>query len=65
MMRLHDIIRMIQNNFYSALVLIITVVFMTAILYQVVYKKNLKGKKKPNITKIAIYLSLIGYLLMV
>ena len=65
MMRLQDIIRVIQNNFYSALVMIIIIFFLTTAFYLLTYKKYLKGKKKPNIKNTAIYLALIGYLFIV
>lgn len=64
-MRIRDILRMIQNNFYLALILVSILAVLLAIGYFIIYKRLLKGDKKLSKRRIFIWFCLIGYLIMV
>lgn len=64
-MRLTDIIRTIQNNFYLAFILLAILSVFVLVGYFIVYKKLLKGNKHLNKRKVFIRFCFIGYLIMV
>lgn len=64
-MRLKDIIRTIQNNFYLAFILVAILAVLLAIGYFIIYKRLLKGDKELSKRRTFIWFCLIGYLIMV
>lgn len=64
-MRIEDILRTIQNNFYLAFILVSILAVLLAIGYFIIYKRLLKGDKKLSKRRIFIWFCLIGYLIMV
>lgn len=64
-MRIQDILRTIQNNFYLAFILVSILAVLLAVGYFIVYKNLLKGDKKLSKRRIFIWFCLIGYLVMV
>lgn len=64
-MRIQDILRTIQENFYLALILLAVLTVVLGITYFLIYKKVLKGDKKLSKRRIVICFCLIGYLTMV
>lgn len=64
-MRIQDILRTIQNNFYLAFILVSILAALLAVGYFIIYKKLLKGDKKLSERRIFIWFCLIGYLIMV
>ncbi len=64
-MRIQDILRTIQDNFYLAFILIALLAMFLGIGYLVIYKKLLKGEKTLSKGKTFIWFLLIGYIIMV
>jgi glycopeptide antibiotics resistance protein len=64
-MRIQDILRTIQNNFYIAFILIVILAVLLGFGYFIIYKKFLKGNKKFSKRKVFILFCLIGYIIMV
>lgn len=64
-MRINDIIRTVQENFFMALILVFALGVIALFGYFIIYKKVLKGNKNLNKRKLLIGLSLITYLIMV
>lgn len=64
-MRIRDILRTIQNNFYLAIILVSLLAVLLAIGYFIIYKRLLKGHKKLSKRRVFIWFCFIGYLIMV
>lgn len=64
-LRVRDIIRMIQDNFLLAFILVGVLVVVLAVGYFLIYRKLLKGDKKLSKLKTCIWFCFIGYMIMV
>lgn len=64
-MRIQDIIRTIQDNFFLALTGVFILAIFLGIGYFFIYKKLLKGKKSLNKKKLFMWTLFIGYIFMV
>ena len=64
-MRIQDIFRIIQNNFFFAFILITILAAFWGVGYFIIYKKFLKGNKKLSKRRTFIWFCLIGYVIMV
>lgn len=64
-MRVQDILRTIQNNFYLAFILVSVLAVFLIIGYFLIYKKFLNGDKNLSKQRVFIWFCFIGYIIMV
>ena len=64
-MRIQDILRIIQNNFFLAFILITILAALLGFGYFIIYKRFLKGDKKLSKRRTFIWFCLIGYIIMI
>ncbi|MGO1470205.1 MAG: VanZ family protein [Tissierella sp.] len=64
-MRIQDAIRIIQDNFYIAFILVAILAVILGIIYFIIYKKALNGEKNLSKGRVFIWFCFIGYIIMV